>query len=151
MNKYSPSFTILMANDDRSFHSLIQEALSEIPLPVQIFSVVNGEDLLNYLYRRNEYANLTNFRIPQLILLDLNMTKLSGKEVLIELKSNSSNWRYIPIVVFTTSYQEGDIRDCYSLGANSFIVKPMTFEKLVTTMTDLCHYWFEVASLPPSI
>lgn len=149
MNKYSPNFTILMANDDRAVHSLIQEALQEIPLAVQIFCTINGMDLLDYLYRRGDYINLTSFQCPQLIILDLNMPKLDGKEVLRELKSNSSNWRHIPIVVFTTSYQVGDIRDCYSLGANSFIVKPMTFDRLVTTMTDLCHYWFEVASLPP--
>ena len=149
MNKYFSVFTILMANDDRAVHSLIEEALREVHLAVQIFCVINGEDLLDYLERRGDYANLMDFPIPQLILLDLNMPKLDGKQVLTQLKSKSSNWRHIPIVVFTTSYQEGDIRDCYNLGANSFIVKPMTFDRLVTVMTDLCHYWFEVASLPP--
>ncbi|MGA9382151.1 MAG: response regulator [Phormidium sp.] len=150
MNKYSPNFTILMANDDRAVHLLIEEALQEIHLAVEIFCVINGEDLLDYLYRRGEYASLINLPIPQLILLDLNMPKLDGKEVLRQLKSNSSDWRHIPIVVFTTSYQQGDMRDCYTLGANSFIVKPMTFARLVTVMTDLCHYWFKVASLPSS-
>lgn len=149
MNNYFQSFTILMANDEREVHWLIQEALQEIRLAVQISFVINGEDLLDYLYRRGEYANSSNLPIPQLIILDLNMPKLDGKEVLNELKSNS-NWRHIPIVVFTTSYQEDDIIDCYRLGANSFIVKPITFDKLVTVMRNLCYYWFKVAALPPA-
>ncbi|MFB2935215.1 response regulator [Aerosakkonemataceae cyanobacterium BLCC-F154] len=151
MNKYSPNFTILMANDDRSVHLLVEEALQEIRLAVQIFFVNNGEELLDYLYSCGDDANLTNLPTPHLILLDLNMPKLNGKEVLTQLKSNSSNWRHIPIVIFTTSHQEGDIRDCYNLGANSFIVKPMTFDRLVTIMNDLFNYWFKIVSLPPGI
>ncbi|MCL1465207.1 response regulator [Argonema galeatum] len=140
-------FTMVIANDDENACFLIEEALQEVPLAMNIYFVEDGEELLDYLYCRGQYASPNLYPRPDLILLDLNMPRLNGREALKEIKSNPK-WRHIPIVILTTSRQEKDIFNCYSLGANSFIVKPLTFKELVKVMTCLCRYWFEIVSLP---
>ncbi|MDF0554634.1 response regulator [Kamptonema sp. UHCC 0994] len=142
------TFTILMANDSEDVCFLVQEALREVPLAIAFYSVENGEKLLDYLYRRDRDTDARNSPYPNLILLDLNMPKLDGKEAIAMIKSNP-NFCHIPIVVLTTSQQDGDILHCYRLGANSFIVKPITFDALVEVMNTLCRYWFGIVSLPP--
>lgn len=142
------TFTILMANDSEDVCFLVQEAVREVPLAIAFYCVENGEKLLDYLYRRDRYGDPKNSPCPNLILLDLNMPKLDGREALAMIKSDP-NFRHIPIVILTTSQQDGDILHCYRLGANSFIVKPITFEALVEVMNTLCRYWFEIISLPP--
>ena len=139
-----------MANDSEDVCFLVQEALGEVRLAIAFYYVNNGEKLLDYLYSRYEYAEANNSPCPDLILLDLNMPKLDGREVLAMLKSDP-NFCHIPIVVLTTSQQKGDILHCYRLGANSFIVKPITFQELVEVMSNLCRYWFEIISLPPKL
>ncbi|MEB3831271.1 response regulator [Phormidium sp. CCY1219] len=147
MKSSTKLFTILMANDDSGFCVLMQEALSEVDLPVHFYAVHNGEKLLDYLYHRDPYADVTAFPTPDLILLDLNMPRVDGREALQRLKSDPK-MRAIPIVVITTSHQEEDIFNCYQAGVNSFLVKPMTFEKLVWMMQEVCRYWFELVCLP---
>ncbi|WP_249070468.1 response regulator [Argonema antarcticum] len=138
----------MIANDDENACFLMEEALLEVPLAMNIYFVEDGEELLDYLYCRGQYASATKrYPRPDLILLDLNMPRLNGREALKEIKSDPK-LGHIPIVVLTTSQQEKDIFNCYSLGANSFIVKPLTFKELVRVMTCLCRYWFEIVSLP---
>lgn len=146
----SKNFTILLANDDEDQCFLIQEALQEIELTVNLYLVKDGEQLLNYLYRRTDYYTPSTSPRPHLILLDLNMPRISGLEALPVIKSDP-NLRPIPIIILTTSHQQGDIFHSYDLGANSFIVKPVTFEGLVEVMKSLCHYWFDIVSLIYSI
>lgn len=107
----------------------------------------NGEQVLDYLYRRGEYAG-SNWDRPDLILLDLNMPRLDGREALTLIRYDP-DLQQIPVVILTTSHRSGDILLCYRLGANSFISKPVTFEGLVEVMKTLCQYWFEIVSLPP--
>lgn len=140
-------FTIVIANDDENACFLIEEALQEVPLATNLYFVEDGEELLDYLYCRGQYGDSTNLPRPDLILLDLNMPRLNGREALKQIKSDP-NLGHIPIVVLTTSHQKEDIFNCYSLGANSFIVKPLTYKELVRVMTGLCRYWFEIVSLP---
>lgn len=137
---------ILMADDDDDDFMLTKKALGESKLLNTLIRVEDGEELLDYLYRRGEYNELNAPR-PGVILLDLNMPRKDGREALKEIKSDE-NLRNIPIVVFTTSKAEEDIYKTYQLGVNSFITKPVTFENLIEVMRTLGNYWFEIVELP---
>ena len=148
MNYQQRKFTILIANDDEDTRFLLGEALEEVRVSIRSQFVENGEEVLEYLYHRGKYADNGNWYQPDLIILDLNMPRLDGREALTLIRSDS-NLRQIPIVILTTSHRTGDIVLCYRLGANSFISKPVTFEGLVEVMKTLCQYWFEIVALPP--
>ena len=126
---------------------MTEEALKESRLANEVRFVADGEELTDYLFRRGRYEDAEVAPTPGLILLDLNMPKKDGREVLAELKSDA-RLRQIPIVVLTTSKTEEDIVRSYTLGVNSFITKPVTFEGLVDAMTVFTQYWFEIVALP---
>ena len=107
----------------------------------------DGEELMDYLLQRGKYSDSENSPRPGLILLDLNMPRMDGREALKEIKSNPE-LRSIPIIALTTSHSEDDIARVYQLGANSFITKPVSFESLVETIRCMGRYWFEVVKLP---
>ncbi len=140
--------TILMADDDPDDCMLAREALAESRLPNDLHVVSDGEELMDYLYRRGKYSAPGSAPRPGLILLDLNMPKKDGREVLQELKSDPA-LRQIPVLVLTTSKAEEDIQRSYYLGANSYITKPVTFSSLIEVMQTLSKYWFEIVELPP--
>lgn len=140
--------TILMADDDPDDCMLAREALAESRLANELYFVKDGEELLDYLYHRGKYAEPESSPRPGLILLDLNMPKKDGREVLKEIKADP-HLRQIPVVVLTTSQAEEDIHHSYDLGANSFITKPVTFSSLIEVMRTLGKYWFEIVELPP--
>ena len=142
------SIPILMADDDEDDRLLAQDAFTESSLNNPLFFVEDGEELLDYLYHRGSYTSKEQFPLPGLILLDLNMPKLDGREALKEIKSDP-NLQRIPIVILTTSKEQEDIVRSYSLGVNSFITKPVTFEKLVEVIQCIGHYWLEIVVLPP--
>jgi CheY-like chemotaxis protein len=141
------SIAILIAEDDPDDRYLAKEALNESRLANQLYFVEDGEDLLDFLRHRGRYAEEAPPR-PGIILLDLNMPRKDGREALHEIKADPQ-LRRIPVVVLTTSKAEEDILRSYDLGVNSFIVKPVTFDGLVTTMQTLKRYWFEIVELPP--
>jgi CheY-like chemotaxis protein len=141
--------TILMADDDPDDRLLVQDAFDEVHLNNQFAFVSNGIELMDYLNRRGDYAHLAGTPLPGLILLDLNMPKKDGREALKEIKEDPV-LRTIPIVILTTSSAEEDILRTYDLGANSFIVKPVTFDKLVDIIRKVTNYWFEIVRLPPN-
>ncbi|MCC6239026.1 MAG: response regulator [Phycisphaerales bacterium] len=145
MNNLKP-ITILLADDDADDRLLAREALAESRLANDLRVVEDGEQLMDYLYRRGPYSN-DNAPRPGLILLDLNMPRKDGREALSEIKADN-NLRGIPIIVLTTSKAEEDIYRTYDLGVNSFITKPVTFEGLVQVMKVLGRYWFEIVELP---
>jgi CheY-like chemotaxis protein len=136
-----------MADDDEDDCMLAREALTESRLANDLYIVRDGEELMDYLYRRGQYANPNISPRPGLILLDLNMPKKDGREALREIKNNPE-LRRIPVVVLTTSKAEEDIYRSYDLGANSFIIKPVTFAALVEVMKTIGKYWFEIVELP---
>jgi CheY-like chemotaxis protein len=138
---------IVMAEDDADDRLLVKDALQECKWDVDMRFVDNGEDLLDYLLRRGKYAQAGNAPRPGLILLDLNMPRKDGREVLREIKA-SPELRRIPVVVLTTSRADTDIERIYELGANSFISKPVQFEGLVNLMDLLGRYWFDTVALP---
>ncbi|NCO43087.1 MAG: two-component system response regulator [Armatimonadetes bacterium CG_4_10_14_3_um_filter_66_18] len=139
---------ILVADDDPEDCLLVRDALEESRLANELHFVGDGEQLLDYLNRRGAYADPVVAPRPGLILLDLNMPKMDGREALAEIKNNA-NLRQIPVVVLTTSSAEEDIFRSYDLGVNSYITKPVTFESLVRVMQALGRYWFEIVELPP--
>lgn len=141
------AITILMADDDPDDRLLTREALDEARLGNHFAEVCDGEELLGYLRREGQYAELAGKPLPGLILLDLNMPKMDGREALTEIKSDPA-LRRIPVVVLTTSKAAEDIAQTYDLGVNSFITKPVTFEALVELMKALTRYWFEIVELP---
>lgn len=146
-DRHGKPITILMADDDPDDRALTKEAFEEARLTNGLHFVEDGEELMDYLNRRGQYAGLRNVPQPGLILLDLNMPRKDGREALKEIKADP-RLRRIPIVVLTTSKAEEDILRTYDLGVNSFIIKPVTFESLVTIVKTLTAYWFEVVELP---
>jgi two-component system, response regulator len=140
--------TILMADDDKEDCRLSQEALNDSRLLNEMRFVYDGEELMDYLRGRGEYGDGgRDAPEPGIILLDLNMPKMDGREALAEIKADP-NLRSIPVVVLTTSRAEEDVLRSYDLGANSFITKPVTFAGLVDVMQGLSKYWFEIVALP---
>ena len=148
MTQEKRSIVILIADDDPDDRMLAKEAWEESRLANDVHFVTDGEELMDYLYRRGEYAALGTESRPGVILLDLNMPRKDGREALKEIKADPK-LRQIPIVVLTTSKAEEDIYRSYDLGVNSFITKPVTFESLVEVMKTLGKYWFEIVELPP--
>jgi CheY-like chemotaxis protein len=139
--------TILMADDDDDDCILVREALAESRLINQLQVVKDGEELMDYLYHRGKYVEKSTSPSPGLILLDLNMPKKDGREALREIKADP-NLRKIPVIILTTSKAEEDIYRTYDLGANSFIIKPVTFSALVEVMKSIGKYWLEIVELP---
>ena len=140
--------TILIADDDADDRMMAKEALDESRLANDLRFVEDGEELMDYLYRRGKYQKPSDAPRPGLILLDLNMPRKDGREALKEIKDDAE-LRQIPVVVLTTSKAEEDIYRTYNLGVNSFITKPVMFESLVEVMKALSRYWFEIVELPP--
>lgn len=141
--------TIVVADDDADDRLMIRDALEENRLANDVHFAKDGVELMEYLRRTGPYGDREKSPRPGLILLDLNMPKMDGREALKEIKSDPK-LRDIPVVVLTTSKAEEDIYRTYNLGVNSFITKPVTFASLVTIMRELGRYWFEIVELPPS-
>jgi CheY-like chemotaxis protein len=139
--------SILLADDDPDDREMTRKALEKNHLANDLHTVTNGEELLDFLRHRGPYAPPAHAPTPGLILLDLNMPKMDGREALAEIKKDPA-LRRIPVVVMTTSRAEQDILCTYALGSNSFISKPVTLAALVEVMRVLGQYWFEVVRLP---
>jgi CheY-like chemotaxis protein len=143
--------TILICDDDEDDRMLTQQALEDAHVSNDVRFVEDGEQLLDYLYQRGAYAGETGEAPrPGLILLDLNMPKMDGREALKIIKGDPM-LRDIPIVVLSTSGFDQDIIRSYQLGVNSFITKPVTFSGLVEAMNVLGRYWLEIVELPPVV
>lgn len=140
---------ILIAEDDADDRYLLQTAFTEIGYPEQIDFVENGIEVLNYLDNIYTSNNMEIKALPGFILLDLNMPKKDGREVLKELKQHPV-FKKIPIIVFTTTKNEIEIKRCYELGANSYVVKPITFDALLKVVENIRSFWFQTASIPVS-
>jgi CheY-like chemotaxis protein len=141
--------TILICDDDEDDRMLTRQALEDAHIANALRFVEDGEQLLDYLYQRGEFSGETGAAPrPGLILLDLNMPKIDGREALQIIKGDPTI-HDIPIVVLTTSGLDEDVINSYRLGVNSFITKPVTFSGLVEAMNVLGRYWLEIVELPP--
>lgn len=147
MDETRKTVTILMADDDLEDQMLVRKAWERSRFRNDLRFVDDGEQLMDYLYRRNAYADAIDSPRPGVILLDLNMPKIDGYEALEEIK-NDPGLRRIPVVVLTSSKAEEDIIRSYNLGVSGFITKPVTFEGFVEAVKTLGRYWFEMVELP---
>lgn len=138
---------ILLAEDDADDIYLITEAIDECGMEARIFMVENGEELLDFLNHRNQYAEPTESPRPDLILLDLNMPLKDGREALAEIKADP-DLHNIPVIILTTSRAQEDIDITYSLGASSFVSKPNSFKNLRELVCKIGNYWLETVKLP---
>ena len=148
MNTSSLPIRIVVADDDADDRMMIKDAFEEAKLGNPVDFVEDGVELMEYLARQGKWTHLTNQPFPGFILLDLNMPRKDGRTALKEIKESAELHR-IPIVILTTSKAEEDIIRTYNLGVNSFICKPVSFDKLVDIVKTVGHYWIEIVALPP--
>jgi len=147
MNGTNRSLSILIAEDDEDYFLLAKEGLQEAQIGEDIKWVRDGEELMDYLRHQGPYADPAAAPRPDIILLDLNMPKKDGREVLKEIKTNPELLA-IPIVVLTTSREERDVALSYQAGANSFIRKPLSYNRLVEILKAFRQYWVGSVELP---
>ena len=138
---------ILMADDDSDDRMMARDAFEVNRLDNELRFVEDGEELMDYLFRRGKYTDPKDSPRPGLILLDLNMPRMDGREALKEIKSDP-DFHSIPVVVLTTSSAEEDVVRSYDLGVNSFITKPVSFEGLVEVIKQTEYYWLRIVKLP---
>jgi CheY-like chemotaxis protein len=131
---------ILLVEDNPDHAELIMRSLQDHRVANKIYHVPDGESALDYLFRRGNYADPKKSPRPHVILLDLRLPKIDGMEVLEDIKATDELKR-IPVVVLTTSEAEGDVAKAYDNHANSYLVKPVDFDKFTKLMSDLGFYW----------
>ena len=139
---------LVMADDDPADCLLTEKALRKADITCPLYVVHDGAELLDYLRREGDYVDPAAAPRPSLILLDLNMPKVNGTEVLERLREEPA-LRSIPVVVLTTSDEERDIAASYALGANAYLVKPSAFDDMVSVAQIVKAHWLEAVRLPP--
>jgi len=135
---------ILIVEDNPGDARLAQEALKESKIKNQLHIVNDGMAATDFLFKRNDYKDAPR---PDLIILDLNLPKKDGREVLAEIKADE-NLKRIPIVIFTTSKAEEDILKTYNLHANCYITKPLNFDKFMEVIKSIEDFWLTIVKLP---
>ncbi len=140
---------VLLAEDSPAEQRLAQRALAKGKMQCDLRIVSDGKEAMDYLLRPEQYIDPKSSPRPDLMLLDLNMPKLNGRQVLQQMKSNRQ-LETIPVVVLTTSKQEQDTLQSYHLGCNSFINKPIDVHEFIDMMNELGAYWLQLVVLPPS-
>jgi chemotaxis family two-component system response regulator Rcp1 len=146
-NRGKPA-VILLVEDDRGDQELTRRALQEGKVRNDLRIAEDGEEALAYLFRRGKYKDPTASPRPDLLLLDLNLPRVDGREVLERVRADAK-LRRMAVVVLTTSRQEEDILRSYELGCNSFITKPADMNQFIRVIQALEEYWFQVSALPP--
>ena len=136
---------ILLVEDSPGDARLTIEALKESKLRNNLYTVNDGVEATDFLRRQGKYADATR---PDLILLDLNLPKKDGREVLAEIKSDD-NLKRIPVVILTVSKAEEDILKSYNLHANCYITKPIDMEQFIKVVKSIEDFWFTIVKLPP--
>lgn len=135
---------ILLVEDNEGDIVLTLEAFNDVKLKNSIHVVRDGEEALQYLHQQGPYSDAT---LPDIILLDINLPKMDGKEVLAYIKSHDQ-FKSIPIVMLTTSSSEKDISDSYASYANCYITKPVDFEKFIQVIRSIEEFWISIVQLP---
>lgn len=139
---------VIIAEDDPDDRLLIKDAIKEASSrSVDIFFVQDGAEMLDYLHHRGKFRSEADAPSPELVLLDLNMPKKNGMEVLAEIKGDPA-LRAIPVVVLTTSHSPEHVQRSYELGGNGYVTKPDSFSELVELMKGIERYWFKTVKLP---
>lgn len=142
-----PDLEILLVEDNPHDAELTVRALKKNNFINQIIHLKDGAEALDYLFHEGQYKDRTDNKKPAVILLDLKMPKVNGIEVLKKIKSNPET-KLIPVVVLTSSNEDPDVAACYELGVNSYIVKPVGFEKFTNAVAQLGLYWLLLNQRP---
>ena len=138
---------ILFAEDSSDDAMLTMRALRKSGFANKLHHVKDGAEALDFLYCRGVYASRSTTENPRLLLLDLKMPKVSGMEVLEQIKSDEK-LRSIPVVILTSSKEDPDIQKCYALGANSYIAKPVESDNFFNVIKEIGLYWMVLSQLP---
>ncbi|EGG95150.1 Two-component system response regulator [gamma proteobacterium IMCC1989] len=138
---------ILMVEDNPADVELTKEAFNEGKLNNVLNVVSDGEEALNYLHKRGRF---TDAKTPDIVLLDLNLPKVNGKEVLAEMKGNK-DLSYIPVIILSSSEDTADIKTAYELNANSFVTKPVAIDDFLEVIKSIEHFWVEIVKLPNNV
>lgn len=139
--------TILLVEDNKDDEELTILGLRESHIQNKIDVVRDGAEALDYIFQRDKYKDI---ELPQLVFLDLKLPKISGLEILKQIRSNPRT-KYLPVVIFTSSKEEQDLIESYKLGANSFIQKPVGFEEFSKAVNYLGLYWLVLNQFPPKL
>jgi two-component system response regulator len=140
-------FEILLVEDTRSDAEMIIRAIRKGKITNSILRLQDGKEALDFIFGTGEYTGRDIHQKPKVILLDLKMPKVNGIQVLQQLKANDLT-KQIPIVVLTSSKENPDVEQCYALGVNSFIVKPVEFEDFMNVVSSLGVYWINHNQAP---
>jgi len=138
---------ILLIEDNIDDADLTIRALRKNNIIHSLVHLKDGEEALDYIFCKGNFANRDSSDLPKMIILDLKMPKIDGIEVLNKIKSDVRT-KIIPVIVLTSSNQTKDIQECYRLGANSYIVKPVEFEGFVSTISNVGLYWLSQNQSP---
>ena len=141
------SHDILLVEDNPDDVELTRLAFAEAGEPHRLHVVSDGAEAVDYLLRRGRHASRDADDLPALVLLDLNLPRLDGREVLQAIRADDAT-RCLPVVVLTTSAEPGDVDKAYALGANSYIQKPVEFDRFVEVVRQVGRYWLAI-NLPP--
>jgi CheY-like chemotaxis protein len=143
----TPNQPILLVEDSPEDFEATQRALRKSGLKNPLYRCADGDEALDYLFRRGAYTDPATSPCPGIILLDLNLPGTDGREVLAEIKADPQ-LKQIPVVVLTTSSDDRDVDACYRAGASSYIQKPVDLDGFMRAIERLNDYWFEVVILP---
>lgn len=141
---HSQTFDILLVEDDPGDAGLTKAALAQARILCKLHHVSDGVEAMAFLRQQGVHANAPT---PHLVLLDLNMPRMGGREVLAAMRGDEALHK-IPVVVLTTSDVEADIETSYELGANSFITKPVDIDQFIDSIKAVGDYWFSIVRLP---
>ncbi|AFY48845.1 response regulator with CheY-like receiver domain and winged-helix DNA-binding domain [Nostoc sp. PCC 7524] len=136
---------VLLVEDNPGDAQLTRIALEDSKISVHLNVVEDGVEAMAFLRKQEKYANVPH---PDIVLLDLNLPRKDGREVLAEIKTDE-NLKRIPVVVLTTSQAEEDILKAYNLAANCYITKPVDFDQFVRIVQSIENFWFAIVKLPP--
>jgi CheY-like chemotaxis protein len=145
---HAPLRPILLAEDNSNDVELILAAFQEAQINNEVISTRDGEQALNYLFRRGEYAARTAVS-PALVILDLKMPRVDGREVLREIRAHPE-LSTVPVVILTSSKEERDLLQTYQLGANAYVVKPVAFGEFISAVSKLGSFWALLNEPPPT-
>lgn len=141
-------YDILLVEDNPADVEITLEAFRSSSGGARVSVCRDGEEALDYIFQRNRYLHGLNAPRPDIILLDLNLSRHNGLEVLEQIKAHES-LREIPVIVLTTSDRDEDVRRCYRAGANNYLTKPVQFDDCVKLVAAIQHYWLDISKLPP--
>lgn len=147
-NVTKPRATILLVEDNLADQEMTRRALARVDGTIRLAIVDDGEQALDYLLQRDIYSPAESAPRPDLVLLDLNLPKLSGKDLICRIRQQEL-LRHLPLLVLTTSQADEDVLESYRLGCNSYLVKPSRFDQFVATIDRVVQYWLATVCRPP--